>query len=96
MACCKMKKSHVVYEVIEGSIAEELEIESGDSVLSINGNIIEDVLDYRYYIQDSYLEVLIQKPDGEEWILEVEKDEYEDLGITFENGLMDVLLLKTK
>ena len=89
MACCKMKKSHIVYEVIEGSIAEELEIEPGDSVLSINGNIIEDVLDYRYYIQDSYLEVLIQKPDGEEWLLEVEKDDYEDLGITFENGLMD-------
>lgn len=86
-----MKKEHlhVVDKVMEGSIAEELEIEVGDILLEINGNKIEDIFDYQYYTQDEYIEVLIRKPSGEEWLLEIEKEYDDDLGITFENGLMD-------
>ena len=86
-----MKKEHlhVVDKVMEGSIAEELEIEVGDILLEINGNKIEDIFDYQYYTQDEYIEVLIRKPSGEEWLLEIEKGYDDDLGITFENGLMD-------
>lgn len=83
------EKKHVVYKVESGSIAEELEIEPNDVLLSINGREIEDVFDYHYLIHDEYLEVLIQKPDGEQWELEIEKEYDEDLGIEFENGLMD-------
>ncbi len=72
-----------------GSIAEELEIEPGDLLLSINGEEIGDVFDYHYLTNDDFLEVLIEKPDGEQWELEIEKDYQEDLGISFENGLMD-------
>lgn len=86
-----MKKQHlhIVEKVEAGSIAEELEIEAGDVLLEINGNQIEDIFDYQYHVQDEYIEVLIRKKSGEEWLLEIDKDYNEDLGISFENGLMD-------
>lgn len=84
-----MKKYHVIKEVAPGSIAEELEIEPGDKLLSINQNEIEDVFDYHFYVNDEYLTVLVQKKNGEEWELEIEKEYEEDLGISFEEGLMD-------
>lgn len=85
----KKKNQHIINQVAPDSIAEELEIEVGDILLEINGNKIEDIFDYQYYTQDEYIEVLIQKPSGEEWLLEIDKDYDEDLGISFENGLMD-------
>ena len=86
-----MKKDyqHIVEKVEPGSIADEMEIEKGDILLEINGNKIGDIFDYQYYTQDEYIEVLVRKPSGEEWLLEIEKDFDADLGITFENGLMD-------
>lgn len=85
-----MKKNvHIIDKVLEGSIAEELEIEAGDELVAINDQSIEDIFDYQYYVEDDYIEVLIRKPDGEEWLLEIDKDPDEDLGIIFENGLMD-------
>lgn len=83
------KKMHMVSRVLPGSIAEELEITTGDRLISINGNEMEDIFDYQFLTQDEYIEVLIEKPDGEQWLLEVDKDADEDLGIEFENGLMD-------
>lgn len=86
----KMKSSeHVIKKVLPGSIAEELEIEAGDVLLSIDNTDIEDIFDYQFLIQDTYLEVLVRKQDGEEWLLEIDKEYDEDLGIEFENGLMD-------
>lgn len=79
---------HIIKEVKAGSIAEEMEICPGDSVLQINDQDIEDVFDYEYLANDEYLELLIQKQDGEEWLLEIEKDFDEDLGIVFESSLM--------
>ena len=84
-----MAKEHIIDRVTPGSIAEEMEIEAGDVLVSINGNEIEDVFDFHYMVNDEYLDVLIRKPDGEEWELEIEKEYNEDLGIEFENGLMD-------
>ena len=83
------EKGHVIRAVNPGSIAQEMGIEQGDRLLAIDGQEIRDIFDYQYYIEDEYLEVLIRQSDGEEWILEVEKDEDEDLGLEFENGLMD-------
>ncbi len=85
----KNQKGHVIKEVLNGSIAAELEIEPGDKLISINENEIEDIFDYQYYVEDEYIEILIEKPDGEQWLLEVDKEEDEDLGIVFENGLLD-------
>lgn len=84
-----MSKEHIIYKVTPGSIAEELEIEAGDVLVSVNGKEIEDVFDFHYAVNDEYLELLIRKADGEEWELEIEKEYNEDLGIEFENGLMD-------
>ncbi len=84
-----MKHEHIVKMVVPGSIAEEMGIEPGDKLISINDNEIEDVFDYHYYVNDEELVLLIEKSDGEEWELEIEKDYEEDLGITFEQGLMD-------
>ena len=84
-----MKHEHIIKAVEPLSIAEELGIEPGDKLISINDNVIEDVFDYHYLVNDEELVVLIEKADGEEWELEIEKDYEEDLGITFEQGLMD-------
>ena len=85
----KKQKGHLIKQVLPESIAMELEIEAGDRVISINDNEIEDIFDYQFYVEDTYIEILIEKADGEQWVLEVEKEEDEDLGIVFDNGLMD-------
>ena len=85
-----MKKNmHVISKVLPGSIGEELELEPGDVLVSINGQQVEDVFDYRYLMNDEVVELLIRKKNGEEWELEVEKDYEDDLGVEFENSLMD-------
>ena len=84
-----MEEGHIIKTVLPGSIGEELELEPGDRVLAVNNQTIEDVFDYQYLIDDEYIELAVQKSSGEEWILEIEKDAEEDLGIEFESSLMD-------
>lgn len=81
------KGKHKIQAVEPGSIAEELELEAGDFLLAINGNEIEDIFDYEYYVNSESMVMLVEKSDGELWELEIE-NEYEDPGIIFENGLM--------
>ena len=83
------KHEHIVKSLMPGGIGEELGIEPGDKLLAINGNEIQDVFDYYYYEESEQLLLLIEKPDGEEWELEIEKDEHESLGIEFDQSLMD-------
>ncbi len=83
------KKETCDFQSSSGSIGEELELEPGDVLAEINHQPVEDVFDYRYLLNDEYIELLIEKANGEIWELEVEKDYDEDLGIEFENGLMD-------
>ena len=83
------KHRHMIKEIITGSIAEELGLETGDELLLVNGKQIEDVLDYRFETEDEEIVLLIRKKDGEEWELEIEKEYAEELGIRFEDGLMD-------
>ncbi|MCI8639494.1 MAG: DUF512 domain-containing protein [Coprococcus sp.] len=84
-----MNHEHIVDKVEEGSIAWEVEIRPGDVLLCISGHVIEDVFDYQYYTNDEELTLLIRKPDGEEWEIEIEKEYDEDLGLVFKEGLMD-------
>ena len=84
-----MKHKHVIGTVQPGGIAEEMGIEPGDKLLTINGNEIEDIFDYRYYMEDELVVLLVEKANGEQWELEIEKEEFEDLGMDFEQGLMD-------
>ena len=83
------KHEHKIRSVAPGSIAEELGVEPGDKLLEVNENVVEDVFDYHFFIHDEEVVLLIEKPDGEEWELEIEKEYDEDLGIEFEQGLMD-------
>lgn len=80
---------HTIAAVEPDSIASELELEPGDILLAVNGNKIEDAFDYHYLMNEEYVELLIRKKNGEEWELEIEKEYEEDLGVTFENGMMD-------
>ncbi len=80
---------HIISKILPGSIAQELEIEPGDALVSVNDTVIQDVFDYHYQMNEEYVTVVIRKPDGEEWEYEIEKDYEDDIGIVFENGLMD-------
>lgn len=84
-----MKTAKVVRHVLPGSIAEAAGIEEGDGLLAINNERIKDVFDYRFLIADETLILKVEKKNGEIWEIEVEKDEYEDLGLEFDCGLMD-------
>ncbi len=75
--------------IVPGSIAEELGIGPGDILLSINDRPVEDILDYHFLSQNEEINVLIERPDGEQWLFEIEKDEDEDIGIRFGKGLSD-------
>ncbi len=79
---------HKIVRVEPGSIAEEMEIEAGDVLLSVDGQEIEDIFDFQTLVADEEFTLLIRKPDGEEWELDIEKDEEEELGIVFESDLM--------
>lgn len=83
------EKGHVISKVRDGSIAMELELEPGDRLIAINDKEIEDVFDYQYMAEDEYIVLTVIKKNNEEWELEIEKEYGEELGIEFENGLMD-------
>ena len=83
------KYIHEIAAVIPGSIAEECGLEPGDKIVAVNDKKIEDIFDYQYYIEEEVLRVQILTKDGEDCMLEIEKEEDEDLGIEFTNSLMD-------
>ena len=80
---------NIIEKVHEGSIADELDIEPGDILVSINNNRVKDIIDYKFLISDEYVEVEIEKRNGQIWELEIEKEFDEDLGIEFTNPLID-------
>ncbi len=75
--------------VIAGSIAEELELQEGDELLSIDGEIPQDMIDYNYLCKNELIVVEIKKSNGEIEEIELEKDYDEDLGIVFESAVFD-------
>ena len=84
-------KAHniVISSVDEGSIAYEAGIQSGDILVSVNGKEIIDIFDYGFQTARENLTVKVQKTNGEVWEIDIEKDEYEDLGLNFDLPLMD-------
>ena len=83
------KYKYVISKVYKDSIADELGIEVGDLLISINGEPIHDIIEYRFLLSDEYLEVEIQKQNREVYIYEIEKDYDDDLGIEFTNPIID-------
>lgn len=79
----------IVSKVESGSIAEELEITSGDEILSIDGQKMQDLIDYNFACKSELLTLEINKNNGEIEEIELEKDFDEDLGIIFESAIFD-------
>lgn len=82
--------NNIINKVYDGSIAEELGIEIGDLLVSINDQPIRDIIEYRFLLSEEYLEVEIENKYGEMYLYEIEKDYDEDLGIEFSNPIIDM------
>lgn len=80
---------NIIIKVLKNSIAEEMELEPGDELISVNNCNVLDYIDYKYQISDENVLFEVRKKDGEIWELEIEKEYDEDIGIVFENPLMD-------
>ncbi|MDJ0679224.1 MAG: TIGR03279 family radical SAM protein [Xenococcaceae cyanobacterium MO_167.B52] len=81
-----------ITKVLPDSIAEEIGFESGDRIVSINGTIPRDLIDYRYLCADEYLELEVIDTAGKIHQVEIEKDYDADLGLEFETALFDGLI----
>lgn len=77
-----------IEKVLENSIAEECDILPNDILLSINGHSIKDVLDYRFYLTEEEVTLLLAR-GNENFEVFIEKEMYEDIGLEFETPLMD-------
>lgn len=74
--------------VLPGSYAQRHGICAGDTLISVNGEEIRDVLDYRFYITDKKLSLILCR-NGETFEVEIKKGETQDIGLEFETFLMD-------
>ena len=77
-----------VTAVADGSISARVGILAGDVLQAINGHDINDVLDYRFYLTDTSISILLSRC-GKEFTVRIRKGEYEDIGLEFETPLMD-------
>ena len=77
-----------IQSVVEGSISSRAGIRGGDLLLTINGNPIRDVLDYRFYLTDTSVRLELER-DGASFGVVLNKGEYDDIGLEFETPLMD-------
>nr|WP_207706968.1 DUF512 domain-containing protein [Alkalibaculum sporogenes] len=84
-----MKYDIIIEEIEENSIAEELGIEPGDILLSVNDKKPKDILEYRYLTDEEFLIIEIQKKNGQIWQLDIEKDYDENIGIVFVEEIID-------
>lgn len=81
--------SAIVNKVIAGSIAEELEIEAGDEILSIDDTKMEDMIDYNFLCKSDFITIEVKKRNDDIEVIEIEKDFDEDLGIVFESAVFN-------
>lgn len=81
--------SALITGIEKGSIAEKKRIRPGDTLVSINGCGIRDVLDYRFYLNEAKLRLVLKTADGKTKMILIHKDEYEDIGLEFSTYLMD-------
>lgn len=84
-----MPKTHLIVGVEKHSIAHKLHIKAGDKVVSVNGEAINDIFDYRFLIADEFVTLEIEKSGGKKEIYDIEKNYEDDLGLEFGTSLMD-------
>ncbi len=78
-----------IESVEKGSIADKKGIKKGDILISINKNNITDILDYRFYCTEKKIKLVIEKENGKRRNVKIKKEEYDDIGLSFETYLMD-------
>ena len=79
------RRGVVITDVAPESLAAELELEAGDRIMRINGRPVRDYLDFRFLTGgETELTVNVRKQSGEEWEIELERDEGEDFGLDLE------------
>ena len=78
-----------IKSVEERSYAKKAGIKPCDTLVSINGNEITDVLDYRFYLADKLVKLALLDENGKEYTVKIKKGEYDDIGLEFETALMD-------
>lgn len=79
----------VISDILKGSIADELNLNGGDEIISVNSVVPKDIIEYSFLVLDEELELYVKRKSGEEEIIEIEKDYGEDLGISFESAVFD-------
>ena len=86
-----MKRTYpgVILRVLEGSIAEDLELVPGDKILSVNDMPLRDIIDFSFAMADEEIELLVEHADGEQELIEFDKDYDEDFGVEFERAVFD-------
>ena len=83
------KKAQIIKSIRPGSAASFTKLCAGDELISINGEEIRDIFDYQYLTTDTEIEIVVRTPKGRERSVRLEKEEDEDPGLVFEEGLMD-------
>ena len=78
-----------ISSVDKGSLCDKKKIAAGDCVITVNGNPVKDVLDYRFYLNDTKITLEIRKENGKIKKYRFRKSESEDIGLNFETYLMD-------
>src|SRR6266576_3341334 len=79
------RRGVTIIEVTAGSIGAELDLEPGDRIMRVNGRVVRDYLDFHFQSAgETELVIDVRKPSGEDWELNIERDESEDLGLNFE------------
>ncbi len=85
----KAPEGGIVSSVVHGSLAEEAGIEPGDTIVSIDGRVLRDAVDYQFFAAEPEITARFRKADGSEDIVLFEKDPDEDLGLGFERATWD-------
>ena len=88
-----MEQKAVISSVTYDSIAYDAGLECGDIIKTVNGKTFCDILDFKYMTSDEFYTLEIIKKDGSEEIIEIYNDYYENLGVEFENPLIDKPML---
>ena len=83
------RKQQIISDVLPGSPAERAGLVKGDVLLSINGEPVIDMIDYEHLTATERLMLEVQKADGSTEQIDLEKDDYEPLGLSFATSLMD-------
>ena len=79
----------IILRVLEGSIAEELELVPGDKILSVNDMPLRDIIDFSFAMADEEIELLVEHANGEQELIAFDKDYDEEFGVEFERAVFD-------